>query len=774
MNSIGRIGILVMLIIAVRQDSDAAANMYTLSGIIKSSENGEALIGATVSTRGDRIIGATTNAYGFYSLTLAEGTYVVQMQLIGYATRMDTVVVDRNQVININLVPELIKEHEVVITGERTNANVTSTEMSANKLQIKDLKSIPVLGGENDILKTIQLLPGIKSAGEGNTGYYARGGRTDQNLIILDEAPVYNSSHALGFLSIFNSDAIKDVTVITGGIPAEYGGRLSSVLDIKTDDGNMKAFGVKGGIGLIDSRLTLQGPIVKDKGSFILSGRRTYADIFLHLSSDTTINKVRVYFYDLNAKGNYTLGDKDRIFISGYFGRDNFNYPSLFGFNWGNATATLRWNHIYGDKFFGNTSLIYSDYEYTNTATTGTTEFTINSGIRDVNGKLDFQYFLNSNNTIIFGLNTIYHTFIPGTLTSNTALSGNAQSVEHKFAVENAAYFSHEMAIVKGVKLNYGLRFATFTQLGPGTAFTYDASGDVIDSTVYGSGKKIITFTSLEPRISANFAVDDQSAVKASYTRTGQFLHLLSNSITTNPSDLWVPSTNNVKPQLADQIALGYFRNYDNNEYETSIEVYYKNMQNIIDYRNGADLQLNPNVESQLSYGRGWAYGAEFLVKRRIGAISGWLTYTWSHSKEQFAKINAGNAFPARQDRTHDISLVIIYEPAGRWKYAATWVYYTGNAVTFPSGNYFVDGRLIPYYTERNGYRMPAYHRLDLALTYTFSERANLNVSLYNAYDRWNPYSISFQRDPNDPTKTQAVQTTIFPIIPSVTYNFNF
>jgi hypothetical protein len=766
--------LLLILLMIIPQWYSIAADKFTLSGIIKNKENGEALIGAIISTKGIKPVGAVSNAYGFYSLTLLEGTYIVQSQFLGYKTQIDTILVDRNQKINIDLTPELIKVREVVITGERTNINVTSTEMSANKLQIQELQSIPVLLGEKDILKTIQLLPGIKSAGEGSTGFYARGGRTDQNLIVLDEAPVYNSSHALGFLSVFNSDAIKDVTVITGGIPAEYGGRLSSVLDIKTDDGNTKEFGVKGGIGLISSRLTLQGPIVKDEGSFIVSMRRTYADVFLKLSSDTTINKTSVYFYDLNLKANYILGDRDRVFLSGYFGRDNFDYPNVFGFNWGNGTATTRWNHIYGDKFFGNTSLIYSNYEYTNTLGTGTSLFTINSGIQDVNGKMDFQYFLNSENTIKFGFNSIYHTFIPGTLTSSSTSSSNAQSVQHKYALEDAAYISHETEIAAGLKINYGLRFAAFTQLGPGTAYMYDVNGDVMDSTVYSSGKNIKTFTSLEPRISANISIDEESSVKVSFTRTAQFLHLLSNSTTTNPSDLWVPSSNNVKPQYADQIALGYFRNFEENEFETSVETYYKNMQNIIDYKNGADLQLNPNVESLLSYGKGWSYGVEFLVKKRFGQFTGWFGYTWSKTEEQFDKINNGNPFPARQDRTHDISIVAMYDYDSQWKFSATWVYYTGNAVTFPSGNYFVDGRLVPYYTERNGYRMPAYHRLDLSATYSFSEKSNLNLSIYNAYDRWNPYSIAFRQNVNDPTKTEAVQTTIFPIIPSLTYNFNF
>ncbi len=747
---------------------------FTISGIVRNKENGEVLIGAVVSTKSSRTVGAVTNAYGFYSLTLPEGRYLIRIQFLGYTPRSDSVLVDHSQTFNVELSPEAIKQNEVLVTGERSNANVTSTEMSAVKLQIKDLQSIPVLLGEKDILKTIQLLPGIKSAGEGSTGFYARGGRTDQNLIVLDEAPVYNSSHALGFLSVFNSDAIKDVTVITGGIPAEYGGRLSSVLDIKTDDGNTKDFGVKGGIGLITSRLTLQGPIVKDEGSFILSMRRTYADVFLKLSSDTAINKTSLYFYDLNAKANYTLGEKDRVFLSGYFGRDNFNYPDVFGFNWGNATATARWNHIYGDKFFGNTSLIFSNYEYTNTLGTGTSSYIINSGIQDVNGKMDFEYFINSENTLRFGFNSIYHTFVPGTLTSSSSSPSTAQSVAHKYAMENALYVSDETELTPLVKVNYGVRLSSFTQLGPGTVYSYDAVGEVADSEIYSSGDRIKTFTSLEPRLSVNFLIDEGSSVKASFTRTAQFLHLLSNSTTTSPSDLWVPSSNNVRPQFADQVALGYFRNFDDNAFETSVELYYKDMKNIIDYKNGADLQLNPNVEALLTYGKGWSYGVEFLIKKQAGPITGWLGYTWSRTEEQFSNINNGKPFPARQDRTHDISIVAMYDYDVQWKFSATWVYYTGNAVTFPSGNYFIDGRLVPYYTERNGYRMPAYHRLDLSATYNFSERSSLNVSIYNAYNRWNPYSISFRQVQGDLSRTEAVQTTIFPIIPSVTYNFSF
>jgi hypothetical protein len=766
--------VLLSILFLLVSNSLVAQERYTLSGIVKNGETGEALIGANIVIKELKGVGTSSNAYGFYSITIAKGTYTSIVQFLSFRVKIDTIVVDRDRTVNFELTPEPIKFEEVVVTGVRSDKNVTSTEMSSNKIEVREVQSIPVLLGEKDILKTIQLLPGIKSAGEGSTGFYARGGGVDQNLIVLDEAPVYNSAHLLGFLSVFNSDAIKDVKVITGGIPAEYGGRLSSVLDIRTNDGNMKEFGGTGGIGLLASRLTLEGPIVKDQGSFIVSARRTYVDLFLKLSRDTTINRASLYFYDLNLKTNYALGEKDRIFISGYFGRDNFNYPNTFGFNWGNATATARWNHIFGDHLFSNTSFIFSNYEYSNTVGAGTSEFQITSGIQDLNFKTDFQYFTNSQNTVKFGINSIYHTFLPGNVTAGSTSFTNSLALEHRYALENAAYVSDELELLTGLKLNYGLRFSVFSLLGPQHTYMYDESGNALDTASYGAGRFIKTYSGLEPRISANLILNETSSIKASYTRTAQYLHLLSNSTTSNPSDLWVPSSNNVKPQFADQAAIGYFRNFEENKFEGSLELYYKNMQNLIDYRNGADLQLNPAVESLLLYGRGWSYGAELLVRKRVGPLSGWVGYTLSKTQEQFAPINHGNPFPARQDRTHDISVVAIYDYSTTWTFSATWVYNTGNAVTFPSGNYLIDGRLVPYYTERNGYRMPAYHRLDLSATWSLGPRSNLSFSIYNAYNRMNPYAINFRQDPNDPNKTQAVQTTFFPFIPSVMYNFKF
>ena len=765
---------LPVLLCVMCYGSPQGEEKVTLSGTIKNAENGEVLIGAYVVVTDLKGVGASTNAYGFYSLTIPPGRYTLQVQYLGFRVLVDTLTLRADRSKSFALTPQPISVGEVVVSGERSDRNVTSTVMSSSNLAMKELKAIPVLLGERDILKTIQLLPGVVSAGEGNTGYYARGGGLDQNLILLDEAPIYNPSHALGYLSVFNADAIKDVMLMTGGIPAEYGGRLSSVLDIRTNDGNMKEVGALGGVGLLAARLTLQGPIVRDEGSFIVSGRRTYADLFLKLSSDTSINRTSLYFYDLNGKANYTLGERDRVYLSGYFGEDNLDYPDVIGLRWGNTTATARWNHIFGNQFFSNTTLTYSDYSYSNLVGASTSQYDITSGIRDANGKIDFQYFMSGASTLKIGLNAIYHTFLPGSVTAGPTSAANTISLEHRYALESAAYLSHEFEPVAGLRVVYGLRASMFRLLGPGHTYTFDGYGDIADTASFGAGKTIKTYANLEPRIAATVLLDNASSVKASYTRTAQYLHLLSNSTTANPSDLWVPSSTIVPPQLADQVEAGYFRNFADNEFESSVELYYKNMTNQIDYKNGADLQINPSVESLLVFGRAWSYGAELLVRKRSGRLSGWVGYTLSRTREQFPAINGGAAFPARQDRTHDINVVAVYDLSERWNLSAVWVYYTGNAVTFPGGNYWIDNRLVPYYTERNGYRMPAYHRLDLSATWKIGERSSLDFSIYNVYDRMNAWAIYFRQNRTDPTKTEAVQITLFPIIPSITYNFNY
>jgi hypothetical protein len=750
---------------------------FTLSGSVKDASNGEDIICAAVYVKEQRTKGTVTNTYGFYSLTLPAGKYTIECQVLGYALFEQIVNLDRDQTlaIQVSQTPTITKE--VVIEGERRDRNVRSAEMGTLKLDPKAVETVPVLFGERDIIKIFQLTPGVKSAGEGNAGFYVRGGGSDQNLILLDEAPVYNASHLLGFFSVFNSDALKDVTLFKGGMPAEYGGRASSVMDIKMKDGNNKKFSARGGIGLIASRLTLEGPIKKDKGSFIISARRTYADVFLKLSKNETQRNSTLYFYDLNMKANYQLNDHNRIFLSGYFGRDNFGLGNFFGFDWGNATGTLRWNHIFNDKLFANTSAIYSNYNYRFKFSPDSNEVKFGSSIKDINLKQDFSFFPNPNHKIKFGWNTIYHTFVPGEVKSENQ-SFNDTTLTKRYALESGVYVQDDFSLNEKIQIHVGLRYSLFDYLGAGEAYTFDSKGATTSVRTYKSWETIKTYGGWEPRISGRYSINDNSSVKASYNRAYQYLHLLSNSTSTQPTDIWVPSSNNVKPQIADQIAAGYFRNLKENRYELSVEGYYKWMSNQIDYRDGANLFFNNQAEGQLVYGKGRAFGVEFLARKQTGRLTGWISYTLSRSLRTFADINFGKEFPSRQDRIHDFAIVGMYEISERLKISANWIYYTGSAVTFPSGKYYIGDITVPYYTERNGYRMPAYHRLDLGVTLYNKKRerfeSSWNFSVYNAYARRNAYSITFRRNASDPNRQEAVRTALFRIVPSVTYNFSF
>lgn len=755
-----------------------AGQNYTISGSIKDSTNGEDVFGATVKVDGLSNVGAIANAYGFYSLTLEKGSYKLIFRSTGYDDKVVDVVLNADTVLNVELnIPKSVQEiEEVKVTAEKENDNITSSEMNVTKFSPKDIETIPVLFGEKDIMKTLQLTPGIKTAGEGNAGFFVRGGGADQNLILLDEAPVYNASHLLGFFSVFNSDAIKDVALYKSGIPAEYGGRASSVMDVKMRDGNNKKFGAAGGIGLISSRLTIEAPIVKDKGSFIISGRRSYADLFLKLSKDETLRDTKLFFYDLNAKANYRLGDKDRIFLSGYFGRDKFGLGETFGFNWGNATGTLRWNHIINQKLFSNTSVIYSNFDYEFNIGSGSEGFGVRSSIQDWNLKQDFSYFINNNNTLKFGINGIYHTFKPGALLGSNE-SFNEITLDPRYALEFAAYIQNEMKIGSRVNVMYGVRYSGFNLMGEGSAYNFDEDGDLIGKDDYDSWESIQYHGGLEPRASASFILSENNSIKIGYNRNLQYIHQLSNSTTSSPTDIWVPSSNNIKPQISDQVALGYYQNFLKNTYSLTTEVYYKNLDNQIDYKTGANTFLNDEIEGELVFGNGRAYGIELQLQKKKGKFTGWISYTLSRSLRTFDQINNGKEFSARQDRIHDISVVLMYKVNKSIALSTSWVYYTGDAVTFPSGKYVVNGTLVPYYTERNGYRMPNYHRLDLGLTWYLKDSKkfehNINFSVYNAYNRENAYTITFQEDPDDASQTQAVQTTLFKIIPAITYNFN-
>jgi hypothetical protein len=751
----------------------------TISGFVRDARTGESLTGAVIYPKENSMIGITSNSYGYFSLTLPTGRYSIIVQFLGYKAITYPLDLEENIKLNFDLEEESIALKEVTITSEKNNNNVVRSEL-ISKINVKEIQNIPVILGEKDILKTIQLLPGVTPAGEGNAGFFVRGGGVDQNLILLDEAPVYNPSHLLGFFSTFNSDAIKDITLYKGGFPAEYGGRLSSVVDIKMNEGNNKVFHLSGGLGIIASHLAVEGPILKNKGSFMIAARRTYADLFLKLlsptGSDSTASKSTLYFYDINLKANYQLTDKDKLYFSCYLGRDNFNLGGSLGLDWGNVTATTRWNHIISDKIFSNTSLIFNRYSYKFNVAVGSLTMRVISEIKDWNLKEDLHFYANSNNTIKFGFNAIYHTFVPSKVDSSIFF--RVRSMDNRYAIENAIYLSDEQTISNHLKASYGLRYSLFSSIGPGTVYTYDQVSDIIDSATYPKGKIFNSFGGFEPRLLINYIVNDSNSIKVSYARSRQYIHLLSNTTSTTPFDLWVPSNINILPEIADQYTAGYFRNFKNNMYETSVEIYYKSMRNQIDYRNGANLILNSKVESQLVFGKGWGYGAEFLIRKKYGKLTGWISYTLSKAKRKFPDINDGNVFLAKQDRPNNIAVVTMYDLNPKLTVSATWIFISGNVVTFPSGRYYTDGNIVPYYTERNGYRMPDYHRLDIGLTWqrkrTDRFESSWNFSIYNVYGRSNAYAINFQQDPNNPTKMQAVQVSLFRFVPAITYNFKF
>ncbi|GAA4793799.1 TonB-dependent receptor [Olivibacter ginsenosidimutans] len=755
----------------------SVAQQFTLNGTVRDASSGETLIGASVKVKEFPSTGISANAYGFYSLSLNPGDYTLLVSFVGYEAQEKVVHLSQDLRIDLALQP-MNQLATVEVSAVSSREQLESPQMGVNKINIKEVNNVPVLFGERDVLKTIQLLPGVLSAGEGSSGFFVRGGTVDQNLVLLDEAMVYNASHLLGFFSTFNSDAIKDVDLYKGSMPAQYGGRLASVLDVRMLDGNNQEFHFDGGIGLIASRLKVEGPLKKNKGSFMISGRRTYADLFLKASSDTSINKSKLYFYDLNLKANYQLNPNNTLYLSGYFGKDVLGYASDFGFDWGNATGTLRWNHVFTHKLFANTSLIYSDFKYNVNVFSDNNDFKITSRIQNLNLKQDYYYFAGNNSNVRFGLNVMRQEISPAGIDASEESDVNSLKIENRQGLDLAAYVSHEWKPLPKLNLNYGLRLSTFLLLGPGDFYTYDADGDVAYTKTYGKGELVEHYMNLEPRLAVNYLLTTNSSVKASYNRNTQNLHQLTNTTAALPTDAWVLSSNNIKPQIADQGALGYYRNFIENNYEFSAELYYKTMQHQIDYKNGADLQANEHVESDLVYGAGKAYGLELYVKKKTGRLNGWLSYTLSRSKRKFDAINNGKWFAARQDRIHDVALVGIYQLSDRWSFSGTFVYNTGNAVTFPSGKYSIGGKSTWYYTERNGYRMPDYHRLDLGATLASKPgrkyQSSWTFSIYNVYNKRNAYLIDFRENEHDANVTEAYQVALFGIIPSVTWNFKF
>ncbi len=753
---------------------------FSISGKITDGNSGEALVGVTIFVKELRT-GTVTDVYGNYSLTLAGGKYTLTFSYIGYQSIERSVDLIKDYKISLELAPQQQELKEVEVTSERNDKNVIKPEMSTFRMDIKTIQRIPALMGEVDIIKAIQMLPGVQSVGEGSSGFSVRGGAPDQNLILLDEATVYNASHLMGFFSVFNNDAIKDVKLFKGDIPANYGGRLASVLDIRMNDGNSKKYEVNGGIGLISSRLTVEGPIWKDRISFVVSGRRTYADIFLPLSSNKALQNNRLYFYDLNAKINYRINENNQIFLSGYFGRDVFT-NNFAGMNWGNETATFRWNHLFTRRLFSNFSLVYSNYRYfLGTPAGNNNSFEWSSSLRDVGVKGDFSYYMNTSNTIRFGASVTYHMFQPGKAVGigNETVFTDVK-VPNNYAFETGVYGNNEQKLGEHFTIKYGLRFSMFQNTGPGTVYHYDSAFKATDSTVYKSLELYNTYAGIEPRLGLLYDFNSKHSVKASYARTYQYLQLAQNSTVGTPLDIWFPASPNIKPQIADQIAVGYFRNFRRNTIETSVEGYYKWMQNVVDFKDFAELLLNSKLEGEIRTGKAWSYGLEFLVRLNEKKLSGWISYTYSRTFRQISGINGNNAYPAPYDKPNNISIVLNYVISKRFTVSANWVYATGAPVTFPTGRAEIGGKIIPIYSDRNQYRYQDYHRLDLSLILYSKEKPgikfnwDLNFSVYNAYNRHNTWSVNFTQDAVNPDITKAEKVYLFGIIPSVTFNFHF
>lgn len=757
-----------------------AQKNFTLSGYIKDARTNETLIGASVYNKAKTLQGSTANAYGFYSLTLPSGKYTLVYSFIGYANQEIEVDLNANKELNIALT-EGVEMKEVVVTAKQEDRNVTTTEMGTITLPIETVKKLPALMGEVDVMKVLQLMPGVKGS-EGGTGFYVRGGGPDQNLVLLDEAVVYNPGHLFGFFSVFNGDAIKNTTLIKGNLPANYGGRLSSVVDIQMKEGNNRAFSVDGGIGAIASRLTIEGPIQQEKSSFIFSTRRTYfLDLLQPFLKGGRFEGTNYYFYDMNMKVNYQFSDKDRLFLSGYFGRDVFainvqDRGLNFSLPYGNSTATVRWNHVYNQKLFSNLSLVYNAYNFEASGGQDIFRFSSSSGVRDWNAKIDFEYFPNYQHTLKTGVNYTFHTLTPNVIRAQVGDIEFKNNLTPKYAHDVAAYVNDDWKISDALTLSMGLRGGFFTQVG-----NYTSS---LTGRTYASGEPVVTYPFLEPRINGKWSLGKTSSLKFGFTYANQFIHLVSNSTSTLPADVWVPSSERVRPQVGTQYALGYFRNFADNMFETSVEIYYRDLKNQIDYPDSYVNNVSRDVEQDFVFGKGMAYGAEFFIRKNKGRLTGWIGYTWSRTLRSFPDIEGGRWYPATYDRINDMSVVLSYNISKKWDITGTFVYYTGNTYTPLAYLYLIDGRFNQAYAPRNSSRLPNYHRVDLAAVYTpHPERTDRKFSsswtfgLYNAYNQLNPFFIYYNIENNferGTAKANAYKVTIFPIIPSVTWNFKW
>lgn len=766
-----------------------AQEKFTLSGYVKDAKNGESLIGASVVKAGTTT-GAVANEYGFYSLTLPKGTHTIVVSYIGYENFSFIIDLDKNTTKNVEVKGEGTQLQEVEITAEAEDKNIKSTEMGTAKLDIKQINKIPALLGEVDIVRSIQLLPGVTTVGEGASGFNVRGGNIDQNLILLDEAPVYNSSHLFGFFSVFNPDAVKDVKLIKGGVPAQYGGRVSSILDIRMKEGNSKNLEVNGGIGTIFSRLSIEAPIIKDKMSFVLAGRRSYIDILAKpfLKNKPAFKDAKFYFYDATAKLNWRINDKNTVFLSGYFGRDVFG--AGFGFDWGNATTTLRWNHIFNSKLFMNVSAFYSNYDYRLEFKQESSDQSFNwkSNIINYSLKPDFTYFYSAKSTLKFGAQALYYDFMPGNAIATVNNTSVNVKLDKRYGIEYSAYFGHEYKVLPRLTIEYGIRGSFYNYLGKGTKYVYrdtiaNETLPLASTEKFGANEVIQSYFNPEPRFSTNYVINSFSSVKASYNRMAQYLQLISNTAASTPLDVYTLATNNLKPLIADQGSIGYFRNFKDNMFETSVEVYYKYLQNQLDYIDNADLFLNERVESQLLQGLGRAYGVEFYVKKTRGKLNGWISYTLSKTERLMRGISNDNWFNSRYDRTHVLNTVVNYDITKQWNVSANFVFLSGTPATFPNTKLEIQGWNIPYNTDgiRNNYRITPYHRLDMGATYNFKKndvrryKQTIVISVYNVYNRRNAFSIYFTTKQGEPLNTQAIRYSIIgSVIPAITYNFKF
>ncbi|RPH28085.1 MAG: TonB-dependent receptor [Bacteroidales bacterium] len=775
--------LLLLLFFTIQAKASTDDNLdgkFTISGYVKDASNGELLIGSTILIK-EESKGTATNIYGFYSLSLKPGTYTLIFSFIGYNSQERVIKLAENTTINIELNLESQVLQEVVVSREKPNSNITKPQMSVTRLEMKSIQRIPALMGEVDVLKAIQMLPGVQSTAEGSSGYSVRGGSADQNLIQLDEATVYNASHIMGFFSVFNNDAIKDVKLYKGDIPASSGGRLSSLLDVRMKDGNSKQFEGTGGIGTISSRFTFEGPILKDNTSFIVSGRRTYIDLFFPFFKNQELKDSRLYFYDLTMKVNHTINENNRIYLSGYFGRDVYKIVSS-EFGYGNKTMTMRWNHLFGKKLFLNTTAIYSNYNYLlGSDFEKASSFRWISDVSDYSLKLNFNYYMNPSNSIQFGAQTTYHRFNPGLVKGKGSESMiNEIRLPINNSLEHGIYALNEQAIGSRLTLKYGVRLSVFQNIGKAKLFHYDQNYISTGSTDYSSGDIFNTYTNLEPRLGLTYALNRGNSVKMSYSRTFQYIQQASNSQGGTPLDVWFPASPNVKPQRSDLVALGFFKNLMDNTIETSAEVYYKTMSDVVDFKEFANLFLNEQLEGELRVGKGRSYGMELMAKINRKKFGGWVSYTYSRSYRTIPTIEKGKEYRAPYDKPHNVTVVLSYDITRRVTLSANWLFSTGQPFTVPSEKIVVDGSIIPIISQRNGERYPNYHRLDVAITiktkksFTRRWKGEWNISFYNIYNRKNAWAINFMQDKENANNTYVEKTYLFPIIPSVSYNFKF